>query len=381
MTKVVFETATLADVVRKAERIAPNRGQAFDKAAGIVMMLSGPGLPVVVKATNLEIFSMEWVDYVEVEGEATVWRIPSMLFAQVMASLPIGTGKTVTLEEVRNAQGGLSHVLLTSGRTKAKFYLMDAAYYPTWEVFDPDDLFPIADLGGRLGLVDWAAAKTGIPLNGVNLTGDFAISTDRYRLAATDLPVPQITEPITIPGGILSQVLKQTGEVRIGTSGNMLLIMPDDTTQIRSVIYAEKYPGVTKILDCKPETYDHHVTLRKAEVLEVLKRAAGFAGSDRIPVMRVFIGLGELAVYMENAEIGTLGDIIELPGQADHPRWEVKFSPKNIIDPIANCPNESMEFYYNMSGEGMRKLMHINGGSGYEAWMTPITKAQEAENA
>jgi DNA polymerase III sliding clamp (beta) subunit (PCNA family) len=375
MTKVVFETATLADSIKNAERIAPNRGQAFDKAAGIVMVVSGPGLPVVIKSTNLEIFRMEWVDYVSVEGEPTTWRIPSLLFAQVMASLPIGTGKQVTLEEVNT--GHASHVLLSSGRTKAKFYLMDNQYYPEWDVFDPDDLFTISDLGGRLAMVDWAAAKTGIPLSGVNLTGEFAIATDRYRLAATPMPVPQIDKPITIPGGILSQVLKQTGEVQVGSSGNMLLIMPDEATQIRSVIYAEDYPGVSKILEKKADAYENKITLRKGEALEVLKRAAGFAGSDRIPVMRLFIGKGELAVFMANEEIGTLGDIIDLPGQADHDRWEVRFSPKNIIDPITNCPNETMEFHYNMSGG----LMYIDGGSGYEAWMTPITKQQEAEGA
>jgi DNA polymerase III sliding clamp (beta) subunit (PCNA family) len=245
-------------------------------------------------------------------------------------------------------------------------------------VFDPDDLFPIADLGGRLGLVDWAAAKTGIPINGVNLTGEYALATDRYRLAATPLPVPQITEPLTVPGGILSQVLKQTGEVHIGTSGNQLLIMPDETTQIRAVIYAEKYPGVSGILANRAETYENRITLRKNETLEILKRAASFAGSDRIPVMRVFIGKGEFAVFMANEEVGTLGDIIELPGQAEHERWEVKFSPKNIIDPVQNCPNETMEFYYNMiDREKQRALMYIDGGSGYEVWVTPITRSQE----
>ena len=111
---------------------------------------------------------------------------------------------------------------------------------------------------------------------------------------------------------------------------------------------------------------------------EVLKRAAGFAGSDRIPVLRVFIGKEEFAVYMENAEVGTLGDVVEIPGQALHDtRWEVKFSPKNIIDPVQNCPNETMDLYYNMSGG----LMYLDGGSGYDVWITPITKAQEAGDA
>src|SRR5688500_9900621 len=147
MSKIVFETATIADSVKKASRIAPSKGSAFDKAAGVVLQFD-PSQPVkmaVLRATNLELFSIEWVNVVEWEGESAIWRLPSDLLAQVLGSLPIGTDNTVTLESFES--GYSFHVLMKSGRTKAKFYPLDAEHYPIWSVFNPDKMFPATDLG------------------------------------------------------------------------------------------------------------------------------------------------------------------------------------------------------------------------------------------
>ena len=364
MTKVVFETATLADAVKKAERISPNKGQAFDKAAGFVMEIVGSGMPVVVRSTNLEVFSMEWIDTVSIEGDATSWRVPAGLFAQVIASLPIGSGKEVTLEEVTS--GFSTQLHLQSGRTKAKFNLLDVSHYPSWEVFDPDDLFVVNDLGGRLGMVDWAADRSIPPINGVHLNGEYAIATDRYRLAITELNIGELENPLTLPSKILSQVLRQTGEISIGVKGTEVLIMPDEHTQLRSVTYMEPYPNVLKIVESA--TFTDKVEVPKDALLEILNRAANFAGGDRIPVLKLFIGKGEIAVMMSNEEVGLLGDVLETPGFCDHSRIEMKFTPRNIIEAIANCPNQKMDFHYN-SVPAKRSMVYIDGGSGYQTWV------------
>lgn len=373
MTKVVFETAALADAVKKADRISPSKGQAFDKAAGIVMDVSASPMPAVIRATNLEIFCMEWVDALEVEGDPTSWRIPSRLFAQVMASLPIGTGKTVTLEEKVN--GFSSQLHLTSGRTKARFNLMDVGYFPDWGAFDPDNLYTVNDLGGRLGLVDWAASKAEVPINGVYIDGQMIVATDKYRLAATELNIGELEEPIVVPAGILSQILKQTGEVSIGVDGGSLLIMPDEHTQIRTVLYAEKYPGVSRIMR---REYEDKVTVRKESLIEILQRASNFAGGDRMPSLKMFLGKEEIAVMMTNEEVGLLGDVLEVPGQCVHERHEIKFTPKNIIEAVTNSPNDTLDLHYDT--KGTTKLVYIDGGSGYEVWVMARGDVQPSDN-
>ena len=364
MTRVLFETATLADAIKKAERIAPAKGQAFDKAAGIMLEVSDPTLPVVVRATNLEIFSMEWVDTLEIEGDPASWRIPSGLFMQVVSSLGIGSGKTVELEE--KITGFSSQLHLTSGRTKARFNLLDADYYPKWGAFDPDQLTTIQDLGGRLSLIEWATSKTESPINGVHLDGNLAIATDKYRLAVTDMPIPALDEPVTIPAKILAQVLKQTGEVQFGRDGGTMLIMPDEHTQIRTVTIADRFPPTQRVMK---REYEDCLTLKKDAVLELLNRANNFAGGDRIPSLKVFIGQEEFAVMMTNEEVGLLGDVLELPGQCVHNRYEIKFTPRNIIEAISACPGDTLELSYDKTNS--KGLIWIDGGSGYECWVMP----------
>lgn len=359
-TKVVFETSTFADAIKKADKIAPKKGHAFDKAAGIVIELNpaGPELAI-VRATNLEIYSMEWVNILEWEGDPTAWRMPA-LFAQVIASLPIGSGKTVSLEE----SAGQIH--LKSGRTKARFNILDVSYYPEWETFDPDEMFTVHDLGGRISQVDWATSKAEVPITGVYIDGQYAVATDRFRLASVPLLIPGLETPITVPSGLLSQVLKQTGEVQIGVQNQMLQIMPDEHSQIKCVIYAEPFLKVGGIME---REFPDKVTLNKAPLLEIMQRATNFATGDRIPSLKCFFGKEEIAVMMNNEEVGLLGDVVEVPGYCQHERIELKFTPKNIMDAISSAPNDQIDFWYDASLK--LNLVHIDGGSGYRAWVVP----------
>lgn len=365
MTKITFETATFADVIKKAAKVAPTKGNAFDKAAGLVLEID-PGNSVIVRATDLNIFSMEWVDYVEAEGPAVTWRVPSALFAQVMSSLPIGSGKHVTLEGKLDKDRPF--LFLSSGRTRAKFNLMSLDHYPPWYPFDPSDLIKAENLGGRIAQVEWAAAKADATpqIQGVHFDGERCIATDRYKLACADLRIPDLAEPVTVPAGILGQILKQTGEVMIGIDENQLLLMPDESTQIRAILYGGEYPKVDRVMR---RDQPNVLKVKKAPLLEVMTRASNFAGNDRFPALKLFIGREEIAVMMENSEIGLLGDVCEVPGYAQHDRRQVVFTSRNILDAVSYAPNEEIEIHYDESK--MDNIMYVNGGSGFEAWVVP----------
>lgn len=376
MTKVVFETATIADAVKKADRIAPTRGSAFDKAAGLVFQIDPDQGVVVLQATDTMTFSKEWIDIVESSGQPVEWRVPSTLFAQVMAGLPIGSGSTVTLEDKMDRS--VRKLFLTCGKIKAKFNLMMTDHYPVWPVFSPDGLVTINDMGGRIAMAEWAADPAAEPpLSGVCLDGELVKATDRYRLAVAPLSIPNLSEPIVIPAGILSAILKQTGEVKVGVHDGLLLIMPDATTQIRSTVFDVKYPPVERIMN---RDYPHKITVKRAPLLEMMQRTSAFAGKDRYPILRIFIGKGEIVCMMNTREVGDLMDSMELGSQASHDRFEVKFTPKNILTAIQTAPNETVDLYYDTSDS--MKAMYLDGGSGYEAWMMPrkdLTAAEAAE--
>lgn len=374
MTSVVFEVATIADAIRKAERVAPRTGQAFDKAAGIVFDIApATAAPVVVRATNLDVYSMEWVDVLEADGEATSWRMPSGLLAAVVGSLPIGSGKTVKFQEV--SSGHHSQVVVTSGRMTAKFNLMRVDYYPEWGAFDPDRLAMSADIGGRIQQVEWAAGKGEPPINGLHMDGERILATDRYRLAMADLPIPGLEEPITVPAGVLGSVLKQVGDIRIGVDGEQLLIMPDEHSQFRVIMYGVKYPGMGKVIN---KEFSHSIEINRNSLTDVMKRASNFSGAERDPMLTCYLGKEEFAVMLTNDEVGLLGDVVEIPGQAEHDRFKVCFTPKNIIDPIEKAPSDKITLHYNY-GEP-KAPFKIDGGSGYIAFAMPRSEGKPQQS-
>lgn len=366
--KVVFETATIADAIKKAERVAPSKGAAFDKASGIVITADESREVVLVRATNLDVYSMEWVAAVSVEGEPgkiVEWRVPSKLIAGVMAGLPIGSGSQLTLEEKEDK--GVKKLFLKCGKVQVKLNLMTTDYFPVWEVFSPDDLNEVDDLGGRIAMVEWAASKTEeAPLKGINFDGELVTACDRYRLVTAPIKIPGLEDSITVPGGILGSVLKQTGTTKIGVKDGYLLIMPDTTTQIRTIVYGSEYPPVERI---KRRDQPMSVRVKKQPLADIIQRAATFAGADRFPVIRMFFGLEEITVIMETTEIGTLMDSLDTPGFCDHPRAEFKFAPRIIMEPILNAPNEEVTIHYDPSNP--KAFFYIDGGSGYEAWAIP----------
>ena len=368
MTTVVFETATIADAIKAAEKVAPNKGQAFDKAAGIVMEINPDDKTVIVKATNTDVYHMAWISALTMEGPATTWRLPSMIFARHMAALPIGSGKEVTFTQVDR------QLRVETGRIKARFNLISSDHYPSWSAFDPDGLTPVKDFGGKVALVEWAAAKDGIPLTGVHFDGELAIATDRYRLCAVPLEIPGLTVPCTVPSGILSSVLSQTGEISLHVDRNQMLLMPDDYTQIRCVVYGEEYLNARRIMDANRD-YPQQIKVKKAALLEVMNRTMNFTGSERFPTLRMFFGNEEIACMMQEREQGMIGDVVEVPGQAVHDRTELKFTPKNLTDALGQAPNDEVVIHYDP--ERPNKIMYIDGGSGYEAWVMPRRETGE----
>jgi DNA polymerase III sliding clamp (beta) subunit (PCNA family) len=370
-TKVEFETATIAEAIKAADRVAPTKGAAFDKAHGIVIEIDPGSSTVVVRSTNGDLFYMSWVDHVAVEGEATTWRVPSKVFTQVVTSLPYGTGKTVSFEESTKGQ-----INMVCGRTKARFGLIHHADYPMWAAFDPDGLFPASDLGGTIGMVEWAAAKVEIPLCGVHFDGKQVVATDRYRLVRVPLTISDLDRPITVPAGLLSQVIKQTGEVMIGTDGNQLLVMPDEYTQIRCVIFDEKYQNVERVMS-NHRDYPESVEFSRDSFVEVINRTMAFQGNGReVPLLRTFLGNEEIRVMMANKEQGMLGDVLEIAGQATHDMCEIKFTPKNLLDALANCPNDRIRMHYNP--DRTNGLIYITSGTSFEVWVMPRAEVGES---
>lgn len=370
MTSVTFETATIADAIRRAARIAPGKaGHAFDKAAGISMEITpDESVQCLIRATNIEAFHTEIIATVAAEGDPVRWRLPSALMANIVGSLPPKSGSLVKFTQEDRK------IRITTGKMRASMNLMDNENFPDWEMFDGSKLTMVGGLGGRVGMVEWAASgDNNPPFSGVYLDGEWAVATDRYKLARVPCKIANLEKPVIIPAGILGQALKTMGDTGLMATANQLLLAPDDYTQLRLAIYDAKYPPVAMIFGTE---YEATTEVNKTELLDKIQRANQYAGAERNPLLRTFWGKGEIAVMMENAEVGLIGDVVECPGFLDHARIEIKFTPKHLTDALNNAPDSKVTIHYSYSEDGIKQpTVRIDGGAGYNAW---VMKRQEA---
>jgi DNA polymerase III sliding clamp (beta) subunit (PCNA family) len=239
--------------------------------------------------------------------------------------------------------------------------------YPNWSPLSSVNFMTAPTFGESASRVMWAAEKGGLPqLSGFHLDGEFVICTDRYRVARYPMPLPDLKEPITIPAGRLGPLLRGTGDILVGVHEDLFVMMPDDYTEIRTVTYGGSYVPVEKIFALQ---YPCEMSFSKQDLIERVQRATHFAGSDRAPVLHLYLGRSQLAIMMQNPEVGQYGDVIDVPGQAEHDRITLRFTPAMILDALNNSPTDSTTLFYNP--DATNRPVKINGGGGYECWLAP----------
>lgn len=370
-TTVTFEAGTIADAMKKAGAIAPGKaGSAFDTASGIVMdIYPGTDSPCVIRATDTEVFFIESLDVTKADGDRVRWRLPSALLANVVGTQASGAGKTITFKQIAPNQ-----IQVSSGSMRSKIYLNGNTSYPEWEPSPAVNFTMAPGFGAAVSRVLWAADKGGVPLlSGFHLDGEYVIATDRYRIARFPMKI-DLEEPITIPAGRLGSILKQAGDILVGRDGQLFVMMPDDYTEIKTTIFGGKYPAIQRI--CEVE-YPQSISFSKNQLVERVQRATHFAGSDRAPVLFLYLGKDQLALMMQNHEIGQYGDVIDVPGQAEHDRVTIRFTPSMILDACNNSPNDTVTLHYNIAATN--RPCKLDGGAGYECWLAPRMETTPTE--
>jgi len=366
-TSVTFEVGVISDALKKAARFAPNKvGPVFSKASGIILDIApGTDSPCVIRATDTEVFYIEALSATATEGDAVRWRLPSQLMANTVGTIPPTQGKTVTFTQTEK-----SNIQISSGRLKIKVILNPNPDYPEWDISPAEDLTLAPSFGTSLSRVEWACGRDGpTPIDGVHIDGDYLLATDRYRIVKVPCKL-EVDEPVTIHGSILSQVLRNTGDVKIGVDGNFFVIMPDEYTQIKAVILGAPFPALGRIID---EPHEVQVAMPRAPLIEMINAATQFAGSDRAPIVKLIVGREEIAVFMNNDEVGMFGNVIEVPGQATHDRVTIAFTPKMILDCLSNAPGEVISFGY--TPNNLRRPVSVEVDGAYSAWSAPRTVA------
>lgn len=376
-SNVTFETATIADSLKKAEACAPKMSasdQAFGTAAGIVLELhpwgrDGASEPAVrVRATNLEVFYDEWVDCVkmelgpEISTPGHAWRIPVAKFTGVIAALPIGTGRTVTLSE----EGGL--LKLQSGRTTAKVHMISMDGYPMWESYTEEHSAEAAALGQRISQVAWACDPKEELFSGIYFDGENVVAANRQRAALVPCQIPLLAgRAVTVPAKVLGPVIRHAGDVRVGLHQNFITISPDEHTQIRCTIFDRNIPDPKVFTQTQ---FDASIVISKELLIETIKRMLNVTkGTKDVPVVKMLIGGGQMALRVAGTADGEfVEDSILLDGQGDHFPVVLQFVPSTFTEAVGRAPDEKVAIWYNAAAGSKNTFVSVDGGGGYRAW-------------
>lgn len=378
MTKITLETTSLADVIKRAAAIAPTRGDAFDKTAGVILQINALASTVTVMATDTSVFYMENMSVVGLEGDSTTWRVPSQIFAGITGKLPMGSGNQVTMDD--QVPGKFNKIVLRCNKLVAELNKLDMAHYPLWSAVDTSTLTPVQNFGAAVKQVMWAASNTGTTLAGVALFPDSVCATDRFRMARVELDTG-LVETLVIPGKILAKVLPDNGEVSIGHVGTNFMISPNEWTQIRTVTGADPYPNVAAVLGRQFDATSH---FGKTEFMNMLNRSMDFTGGSREASVSMFLGKGEVALHMDNREVGLFGDLVDASGDAEnHKRIKIIFLPENLRDAVAVFPGEVITMKYNLdrTAEARKLAVSFTNEANYNSLIQPMRPPTEAKES
>lgn len=365
MTRAVFETATIADALRKAEICAPRGAagdHAFDVAAGVMLELTPNGAgggTCRVRATSLDVFYDEIIDVLELDAPAQ-WRIPGSKFIGVVQALPSGPGKQAAFVDDGH------WLTLTSGRTKAKVMTLPTMGFPSWERTGVTTT-PVVDLGQRILSVSWACDPKMEPFTGIYFDGAVAMAANQQRAAVVPCPASLPGgKPITVPAKILGPILRNAGDIGIAVTDRFLVLHPDQYTEIKCALYDKNIPSPRGFIG---RTYDTAVRVDRKMLSETIKRMLNITkGVDEVPVVQVLLSGQAASLRLAGEYLGeSIEEVIDVEGAGPHPPVMLQFVPSTFTDAVGRAPDVKVTLSYNVGG-AKNDVVRLDGGDGYICW-------------
>ncbi len=236
---------------------------------------------------------------IERDGEIVV---PARLFTDVVRNLP---DEDVVIE------AGEAAVKVSAGRAAFSLNAWAAADFPQTSTFDMEDAFSVGrdPFVETLNKVGRAASRdeTRPILTGVLMTivGDTLkmVATDSYRLAVkeTTLAAPAPDLEAIVPSRALqelSRIASGSGEIAVGVQENQVFFSVDGVWLTTRRIDGQ-FPNYRQLL---PETFEHELTMPRAELLDVVRRAAVMI--QRATPLQLRFAEGEITVAARTHEVG-----------------------------------------------------------------------------
>lgn len=281
--------------------MSPNKGAAFDKAAGVEFSVNPASRMTRIRSTNLEVsFEMD-IDILEGKGAPKVWRIPSALLGNLISTLPMGDGATTEFID-RGVDGAIR---LKCGRAVVKMNMYEGGLEEGMFKWEPASDFTMAhDLAAKVEQVAWATDPKSNILQGVHINGEHLIGTDGQVMAMVPAKI-DLAEPITVPLTTLSQLVAGASDCRLGTSKKRVLLMLDEHTRATSVLMEGKYPDIKRAMRTD---FLGTMKVHRGQLTDTLERLMVLARVEKLPRLKLDLdGSGLVSILTLDLDIPDVG--------------------------------------------------------------------------
>ena len=303
------------------------------------VLLRAEGSRLHLAATDMELSLRSSLE-AQVEGEGAV-VVPGRLLVDLVRLLP---AEEVTFEY--RAEEGVVHV--TSGPSQASLHTYAAEDFPRLPDLDTVGTFTVARdvlLETTSRVARSASRDESRPvLTGILVRFEqgklVMAATDSYRLSVKETPLtgdaPEL-EAI-IPARALTELgrVAQTAEsVELGVHENQVVFAADDVWLTTRRIDGQ-FPNYKQLL---PESFEHDVTVPRAEILDVVRRVAVMA--QRNSPLRLRFAEGELTVSAQTQDIGDARE--SLPVQFAGEPLEIGFNAEFLREGIESVTTDEIQ--------------------------------------
>jgi DNA polymerase-3 subunit beta len=165
-------------------------------------------------------------------------------------------------------------------------------------------------------------------------------ATDSYRLSVKETQlsgtVPEL-EAI-IPARALTELTRIAGDstsLDIGVHENQVVFRAGGVVLTTRRIDGQ-FPNYKQLL---PETFEHVVTMPRAELLEVVRRVSVMA--QRNSPLRLRFAEGELRVSAQTQDVGEATETLPVPFTGEP--LEIGFNPEFLRDGIDSVPSDEVQ--------------------------------------
>lgn len=360
--------ALLHEALTRANRIAPTKGSAMDRAQGIQIEFTPTEAHI--RATDLDVTFYQRIP-VETVDEPCSIRVSSVV-PPFVASLSMDKDQVIRFHRTDKRK-----IVVQYGKTRTKATIPEiVGEYPIVNWFDYEELSDAGELGNKIASVAWAVEPDaqGV-LSGIKIDGEWleGLSSKNAARIKCDVTVDQ---PVIAALKTVVPLIKGGSRLRMRAHEGRIVVALDETAQVTSTTVLGAWPNLVERLE--KFNFPNTVVIRKMRLVEALKRVLSFVRNDRLPRVRVTFTKDSVDVVLDGTLNGDVQDSCVMTSRSGSEEDVMfVFNPNWILEAIDTFPGASVQIDFNGP---LQPIRLSEPSTSYEAYVMPMQPLEGEDN-